>query len=136
MSLALGIDLGTTNSVAAVATPMGVEIMLGPRGERVQPSAVAMPAAGGVLVGTEARLARLAEPEAVILSAKRFIGQNLRSLPVQAATSLKFFEWAYKQGDKTAGDLDYVPMPESVKQIIYKSWNDIKDTAGKSVAAH
>ncbi len=87
MSLALGIDLGTTNSVAAVATPMGVEIMLGPRGERVQPSAVAMPAAGGVLVGTEARLARLAEPEAVILSAKRFIGQNLRSLPVQAATS-------------------------------------------------
>jgi molecular chaperone DnaK len=87
MSLALGIDLGTTNSVAAVATPTGVEIMLGPRGERVHPSAVAMPASGGMLVGTDAWLQRLAEPEAVILSAKRFIGQNLRSPLVQAATS-------------------------------------------------
>lgn len=87
MSLALGIDLGTTNSVAAVATPTGVELVLGPRGERVHPSAVAVPSTGGVLVGTEARLQRLAEPEAVIFSAKRFIGQNLRSPLVQAATS-------------------------------------------------
>jgi molecular chaperone DnaK (HSP70) len=30
MSLALGIDLGTTNSVAAVATATGVEFVLGP----------------------------------------------------------------------------------------------------------
>jgi molecular chaperone DnaK len=87
MSLALGIDLGTTNSVAAIATPTGVELVLGPRGERVHPSAVAVPSTGGVLVGTEARLQRLAEPEAVIFSAKRFIGQNLRSPLVQAATS-------------------------------------------------
>ncbi len=87
MSLALGIDLGTTNSVAAVATPTGVEFVLGPRGERVHPSAVAVPSTGGVLVGTDARLQRLAEPEAVIFSAKRFIGQNLRSPPVQAASA-------------------------------------------------
>jgi molecular chaperone DnaK len=87
MSIALGIDLGTTNSVAAVATPTGVEFVLGPRGERIHPSAVAIPSAGGLLVGTEARLQRLAEPENVIFSAKRFIGQNLRSALVQAATS-------------------------------------------------
>lgn len=71
-----------------------------------------------------------------ITSATFILMNKTQDKPVQAATSLKFFEWAYKQGDKTAGDLDYVPMPESVKQIIYKSWNDIKDTAGKSVAAH
>ena len=52
----------------------------------------------------------------------------------QATTALKFFEWAYKNGDKTSGDLDYVPMPESVKQIVYKSWGEIKDKAGKPVA--
>lgn len=54
--------------------------------------------------------------------------------PAQAAASLKFFEWAYKNGDKTADDLDYVPMPVNVKGIIEKSWGDIKDTSGKSVA--
>ena len=54
--------------------------------------------------------------------------------PAQATTALKFFEWAYKNGDKTSGDLDYVPMPESVKQIVYKSWGEIKDKAGKPVA--
>jgi len=54
--------------------------------------------------------------------------------PQQAAATLKFFEWAYKSGDKTAADLDYVPMPESVKNVIYKSWGQIKDTSGKAVA--
>ena len=31
MAVALGIDLGTTNSVAAIATPTGVEFILEPR---------------------------------------------------------------------------------------------------------
>ncbi len=54
--------------------------------------------------------------------------------PEQAAASLKFFEWAYKNGDKTADDLDYVPMPDVVKAQIAKAWGDIKDGAGKAVA--
>ena len=54
--------------------------------------------------------------------------------PVQAAESLKFFEWAYKNGDKTAEDLDYVPMPANVKTVIEKAWTEIKDTSGKSIA--
>lgn len=54
--------------------------------------------------------------------------------PAQAAASLKFFDWAYKNGDKTAADLDYVPMPASVKTIVEKAWGEIKDTSGKAVA--
>ena len=54
--------------------------------------------------------------------------------PVQAAESLKFFEWAYKNGDKTAEDLDYVPMPANVKTVIEKAWTEIKDTSGKAIA--
>ena len=50
MAIALGIDLGTTNSCAAVATPTGVEFILGQRAERVHPSVVAFPAAGGIVV--------------------------------------------------------------------------------------
>ncbi|SDZ97620.1 phosphate ABC transporter substrate-binding protein PstS [Variovorax sp. YR216] len=54
--------------------------------------------------------------------------------PAQGATTLKFFDWAYKNGDKTAGDLDYVPMPDKVKGVIATAWGDIKDASGKSVA--
>ena len=54
--------------------------------------------------------------------------------PAQAATALKFFEWAYQSGDKTAADLDYVPMPESVKGVILKSWAGIQDASGKAIA--
>lgn len=59
---------------------------------------------------------------------------KLQDKPVQAAASLKFFEWGYKNGDKTADDLDYSPMPASVKVAIEKSWAEIKDSAGKSIA--
>ncbi len=54
--------------------------------------------------------------------------------PAEAASALKFFAWAYKNGDKMADDLDYVPMPDVVKTQIEKSWGDIKDTSGKAVA--
>ena len=55
--------------------------------------------------------------------------------PQQAAATLKFFDWAYKNGDKTASDLDYVPMPASVKAQIERLWTGvIKDGSGKPVA--
>ncbi|MDO9405843.1 MAG: phosphate ABC transporter substrate-binding protein PstS [Polaromonas sp.] len=69
-----------------------------------------------------------------ITGATFILMQKAQDKPAQAAASLKFFEWAYKGGDKTAGDLDYVPMPASVKTVIEKSWADIKDTSGKAIA--
>jgi phosphate transport system substrate-binding protein len=54
--------------------------------------------------------------------------------PAQAATTLKFFEWAYLNGDKAADDLEYVALPESVKNLVRKQWAEIKDASGKSVA--
>ena len=69
-----------------------------------------------------------------ITSATFILFQKVQEKPVQAATALRFFEWAYKSGDKTAADLDYVPMPDSVKGIIMKSWDNIKDASGKAIA--
>lgn len=69
-----------------------------------------------------------------ITSATFILMHKNQEKPAQAAASLKFFEWAYKSGDKTAADLDYVPMPESVKSVIYKSWSEIKDSSGKAIA--
>ena len=55
--------------------------------------------------------------------------------PESAANALKFFEWAYTNGDKMAADLDYVPMPDAVKAMIRKQWADnIKDASGKAIA--
>jgi len=55
--------------------------------------------------------------------------------PVNATNTLKFFDWAYQQGDKIADDLDYVPLPTSLKDLVRKQWTDnLKDTAGKPIA--
>ena len=54
--------------------------------------------------------------------------------PANATQVLKFFSWAYQNGDKIAADLDYVPMPKPVIAAIEKSWGEIKDAAGKPVA--
>ncbi len=41
--------------------------------------------------------------------------------------ALKFFAWAFKNGAKSAEELDYIPMPDSVVQLIEKTWSaDIK----------
>ncbi|CAM3884041.1 phosphate ABC transporter substrate-binding protein PstS [Roseateles saccharophilus] len=54
--------------------------------------------------------------------------------PAQAAAVLKFFDWAYGNGDKMADDLDYVPLPASVKELVHKQWGEIKDASGKVVS--
>jgi phosphate transport system substrate-binding protein len=53
-----------------------------------------------------------------------------------SAEALKFFAWAYKNGDKMAEELDYVPMPDKVVDQVEKMWSaDIKDSSGKPVFA-
>ncbi len=52
----------------------------------------------------------------------------------QAASALKFFEWGFTQGDKMADDLDYVPLPVAVKNLVRKQWSSIKDASGNVVA--
>ena len=54
--------------------------------------------------------------------------------PANAAETLKFFAWAYANGDKAASDLDYVPLPNDVVALIQKSWAEIKDGSGKPIA--
>ena len=69
-----------------------------------------------------------------ITGATFILMRKVQDKPEQATVSLKFFEWAYKNGDTTAGALDYVPMPENVKIAVEKSWEKIKDASGKAIA--
>ena len=55
--------------------------------------------------------------------------------PEQAANALKFFQWAFANGDKMAADLDYVPLPDSVKNLTRQQWSQaLKDASGKAIA--
>jgi len=61
--------------------------------------------------------------------------QKAQDKPAQAQAVLRFFDWAYKNGDKTAEDLDYVPMPANVKAQVEKLWSaELKDASGKPIA--
>ncbi len=54
--------------------------------------------------------------------------------PQQAGATLKFFDWAYAGGDKSAADLEYVPLPAAVKDLVRKQWMSVTDTAGKVIS--
>lgn len=54
--------------------------------------------------------------------------------PVNGLEVLKFFDWSYKNGGKLASDLDYVPMPEKVQNLVRATWKaQIKDEYGKAL---
>jgi phosphate transport system substrate-binding protein len=55
--------------------------------------------------------------------------------PAKTADVLKFFDWAYKNGDASAAQLDYVPLPAAVKTLIRKQWLTSVTAAGKPVYA-
>jgi len=53
----------------------------------------------------------------------------------QGTETLKFFDWAFKNGSQAANDLDYITLPESVVSEIRTQWKSkVKDASGKSLA--
>lgn len=59
---------------------------------------------------------------------------KVQDKPVQASNALKFFDWAFVNGDKMASELEYVPLPDSAKALTRKAWEEIKDASGKPVS--
>lgn len=51
-----------------------------------------------------------------------------------ASEALKFFSWAFAHGGKAAEELDYIPMPKPVVELIKKSWSSVKSADGKPLA--
>jgi molecular chaperone DnaK len=77
MAKAVGIDLGTTNSVVAATMEGGqAEVIPNAEGSRTTPSVVAFTEDGQRLVGQVAKRQAILNPEATIYSAKRFIGRK------------------------------------------------------------
>src|SRR5882757_6035503 len=76
MSKAVGIDLGTTNSVVAVMEGGKPTVIINSEGNRLTPSVVAFTTSGERLVGQLAKRQAVLNPENTIYSVKRFIGRR------------------------------------------------------------
>src|SRR6202140_976136 len=76
MAKAVGIDLGTTNSVVAVMEGGKPTVIINSEGNRLTPSVVAFTNTGERLVGQLAKRQAVLNPENTIYSAKRFIGRR------------------------------------------------------------
>jgi molecular chaperone DnaK len=87
MAKAVGIDLGTTNSVVAATMEGGqAEVIPNAEGARTTPSVVAFTDDGQRLVGQVAKRQAILNPEATIYSAKRFIGRKWGEVDEEAKT--------------------------------------------------
>jgi phosphate transport system substrate-binding protein len=55
--------------------------------------------------------------------------------PEQGKETLKFFDWAFKNGQAAADSLDYISLPQSVESEIRAQWKEkVKDASGKTLA--
>ncbi len=87
----IGIDLGTTNSVVAVADQSGARVLSGDEG-RLIPSIVSFHPSGEVLVGAAAKERRLLDAPNTVYSVKRLIGRPYTSYEVKRAQDRFAFE--------------------------------------------
>lgn len=84
MAKAVGIDLGTTNSVIAVWEGGEASVVPNTEGNRTTPSVVAFTDTGERLVGQLARRQAILNPKGTIYSAKRFIGRHFDEISDEA----------------------------------------------------
>ncbi len=85
-NIAVGIDLGTTNSVVAVSTGGNPEVLRDDDGKALVPSIVAYAPDGSAIVGGLARTLLLDRPETVVGSIKRLMGRGIEDVKGLAGT--------------------------------------------------
>ena len=76
MARAVGIDLGTTNSVVAVLDGSDPQVIANAEGQRTTASVVAFAKNGEVLVGEQAKRQAITNPDRTVRSVKRHMGQD------------------------------------------------------------
>ncbi len=90
--IAIGIDLGTSNSCVAVARQGGVEVLPNACGEHTTASVVAISEDGGITVGNAAKASIIHDPANTVYSSKRLIGRYFFSEEVKKARAICSYE--------------------------------------------
>ncbi|MGQ5523601.1 Fe-S protein assembly chaperone HscA [Chitinimonas sp. PSY-7] len=90
--LAVGIDLGTTNSLVATVRSGSATVLSDERGRNLLPSVVHYAADGQITIGHRAQAKQTEDPRNTIVSVKRFMGRGVKDLPDSAATPYRFVD--------------------------------------------
>ena len=114
----IGIDLGTTNSLAAFMDLTGPEIIPGPDGSRMVPSIVSLADDGSFIVGEPARRLLIDRPDRTVYSVKRLMGRGRADVEEE----LKLFPFRIAEDSEQVirlklGDRTFTP-PEISAQIL------------------
>ncbi|MDX6657796.1 MAG: molecular chaperone DnaK [Solirubrobacteraceae bacterium] len=130
MPKAVGIDLGTTNSVVAAVMEGGqAEVIPNAEGARTTPSVVAFTDDGQRLVGQVAKRQAILNPEATIYSAKRFIGRKWGEVDEEA----KIVSFKVVKGENDAVRFDVRAKQYSPEEISALILRKLAEDAAKFV---
>ena len=130
MAKAVGIDLGTTNSVVAATMEGGqAEVIPNAEGARVTPSVVAFTEDGQRLVGQVAKRQAILNPEATVYSVKRFIGRKWGEVDEEA----KIVSYKVVNGPNDAVRIEIRGKQYSPEEIAAMILRKLADDAAKSL---
>ena len=134
MSMIIGIDLGTTNSVVAVMEGGEPVVLPNPEGARTTPSVVAFKNDGERLVGAPAKRQAVTNPEHTVFSVKRFMGRQFD----EVAEEIKTVPYTVEKGEGGVAriridDKHYTPQEVSA-MVLRKLKETAEDYLGERVA--
>lgn len=111
----VGIDLGTTFSLAAYVRNGKAEVVRDSKGNCLIPSIISIHKNGSVFVGSEAQLRSLSDPLQTVFSIKRLIGKTLKDLEKDIA----FIPYQIQEKPATMAD-QYLPLKLGIKISLRK----------------
>ena len=118
MARAVGIDLGTTNSVVAVLEGGEPTVIANAEGSRTTPSVVAFTREGERLVGAPARRQAVTNSENTLYATKRLIGRRFDDPEVQKDLKVVPFKIVKaKNGDAWVESQGKVYSPSQVRNF-------------------
>jgi phosphate transport system substrate-binding protein len=131
--------IGYVESAYAKQNRLAFAKMVNHEGSVVSPTPEAVRAAAAGADWTKARGMYMILTDAPgkdawpIAGATFILMHKVQANPDNAKQVLKFFAWSYANGDQMASDLDYIPMPDAVVNLIQSNWKQIKDGSGSPV---
>ncbi|BCX15395.1 MAG: chaperone protein DnaK [Candidatus Parcubacteria bacterium] len=135
MARIIGIDLGTTNSVAAIVEAGVFRVLENREGSRLTPSVVAMSKSNERLVGILAKRQAVTNPHNTIFSVKRLIGRRYQDQEVQKIKNIlpyKIRESNNGGVEVQMGDKWYRP-EEISAMILQKIKSDVEEKLGEEI---
>jgi molecular chaperone DnaK len=127
----IGIDLGTTNSCAAVARGPKAVVLQSKQGYRTIPSVVAYDDHGRLLVGHAAKAQMIVNPQHTVYGSKRLVGRPFSSPTVQACRDR--FHYEIVEAPDGAAAVRFAGRDYSLQQVSALVLREIREMASQAL---